>query len=224
MASRIVMADEATRLRLLFDLDGTLVDSSSSVEQHWRRWARLHGRDDPERVLAVVHGHRSIDAIRLLAPSLDAVTEAARVDAEQAADARGVTAMPHAAELLASLARDDWAIVTSATRALATARLAAANLPAPQVIVCAEDVVEGKPAPDGYLKAAHQLGASPTSCVVIEDAPSGIEAGRRAGIATLAVATTHPRSALTDADALIRDLSEVLDVCRDIKTPLAVRR
>src|SRR3954471_10867 len=159
-------AGDATHIRLLFDMDGTLLDSTASVERHWRRWSRRHGLDDLQHVLHVVHGHRSIDAIRLLAPTLDAAAEAEIIDAEQAADARGVMAMPSARDVLAALREDGWAIVTSATRRLAAARLAAAGLPAPRVLVCAEDVAHGKPAPDGYRHAARQLGASADVCVV----------------------------------------------------------
>jgi sugar-phosphatase len=210
-------ADGPRRVRLLFDMDGTLIHSSPSVERHWRRWARRHERDDAERVLELVHGHRSVDAIRLLAPQLDAEAEAARIDAEQAADARGVTPMAYAVELLARLADGDWAIVTSATQRLAAARLAAAVLPTPTVIVCAEDVEHGKPAPDGYLTAAARLGAPPASCIVIEDTPSGIQAGQRAGMMTLALATTNPRSAMTAADVQIAGLADVLPACREFQ-------
>jgi sugar-phosphatase len=201
-------AARADRTWFLFDLDGTLIDSLASVDRHWRGWA-LRNDLDAERVLTVAHGHRSVDSIRLLAPAKDAVREAARIDAEQAADASGTRAMPYAAELLASLGPDDWAIVTSATRAIATARLRVAGLPVPATMVCGDDVANGKPAPDGYLEAARRLGAAPSSCVVVEDTPSGIDAGSRAGMATVALPTTHAVAALAAADHLIAGLAEL---------------
>ncbi|MEA2444884.1 MAG: mannitol-/sugar-/sorbitol-6-phosphatase [Thermoleophilales bacterium] len=197
--------------RFLFDLDGTLIDSLASVDRHWRRWALRNGLD-AERVLMVAHGHRSVDSIRLLVPETDPVREAARIDAEQAADASGTRAMPHAAELLASLGPGDWAIVTSATRAIATARLRAAALPAPAIMVCGDEVENGKPAPDGYLEAARRLGAAPASCVVVEDTPNGIAAGSQAGMTTVALPTTHPAEALAAADHLIPGLAELRQV------------
>jgi sugar-phosphatase len=194
----------------LFDLDGTLIDSLVSVDRHWRRWAQDNALD-PDRVLTIAHGHRSVDSIRLLTPDKDAVAEAELIDAEQAADPSGTRAMPHATRMLSSLEPDRWAIVTSATRAIATARLAAADLPIPAVMICGDEIEHGKPAPDGYLEAARRLEAAPSACIVVEDTPSGIAAGRSAGMTTIAVATTHPASALADADRLISDLSELGD-------------
>ena len=198
-------------LRLLFDMDGTLLDSSRSVERHWRRWAARHGHD-AEHVLAIVHGHRSRDSIALVDPALDADEEAERIDAEQAADVEGVVAIEGAAELLAGLEASQWAIVTSATRALAVARLREAGLPLPGTLICAEDVAAGKPAPDGYALAARRLGAPAADCVVVEDTPSGIESGRRAGMATVAVLTTHAEADLTDADAVVSHLDQLAAV------------
>jgi sugar-phosphatase len=192
-------------------MDGTLLDSSRSVERHWRRWAARHGHD-AEHVLEIVHGHRSRDSIALIDPALDADAEAERIDAEQAEDVEGVVAIDGAAALLGSLEPSQWAIVTSATRALAVARLGEAGLPQPETLICAEDVAAGKPAPDGYAAAARALGAERAGCVVIEDTPSGIESGRRAGMATVAVLTTHAEADLTDADAVIAHLGELAAV------------
>jgi mannitol-1-/sugar-/sorbitol-6-phosphatase len=193
---------------VLFDLDGTLVDSRVSVDRHWRRWARRHGLEQRE-VLPFVYGHRSIDTVRHFLPHVDPAAEARRVDAEQAADVADVRAIETAPDLLRALPRGRWAIVTSATRSIATARLDAAGLPFPPVLVCAEDVERGKPSPDAYLAAAAELAVAPADCVVVEDTPSGIEAARAAGMFTVAVPTTHTTDQLARAQAVIAVLEDL---------------
>lgn len=200
---------------VLFDLDGTLIDSCASVDRHWRRWARRHGLDAHE-ILPYVYGHRSIDTIARFAPSVDPVTEARAIDAEQADDTGGVRAMRDAEVVLDMLPPGRWAIVTSGSRAIANARLRAASLPAPRVMVCSEDVDAGKPSPDAYLAAAAQLQVAPSDCVVVEDAPSGIEAGRAAGMIVIAVATTHAAAQLGEANVVLDSLSELIPTLHDL--------
>jgi sugar-phosphatase len=176
-------------------MDGTLVDSTKSVERQWRRWAPRHGLD-PEPFIAAAHGRRTLDTLQELAPQFATEEEAARFDAEEAADDEGVVEVPGAAALLARLPRDRWAIVTSAQRALAAARLGTAGLPVPDVLVSGEDVRHGKPHPEGYLLAAHALGVDPGRCLVVEDTPAGIGAGLAAGMHVLGITQTYPASAL----------------------------
>jgi sugar-phosphatase len=192
---------------VLFDLDGVLVDSSASVERHWTAWAARH-RLDPEAVMRVVHGHRTLDAIAQLAPHLDARAESAELDDLQAADTTGVVAMPGAAQLIAGLGLP-WAVVTSGSRGIALARLQAAALPAPEVLVSAGDVARGKPDPEGYLAAAHMLSAAPQRCVVIEDAATGVRAAVAAGMRTIAVLSTHSAAELQAADIRVERTSDV---------------
>jgi sugar-phosphatase len=180
---------------ILFDMDGTLVDSTQSVERQWRRWAPRHGLD-PEAFIAVAHGRRTLDTLQELAPQLATEEEAARFDAEEAADDDGVVEVPGAAALIAQLPPDRWAIVTSAQRALAAARLATAGLPVPEVLVSGEDVREGKPHPEGYLLAARRLGVDPARCLVVEDTPAGIGAGLAAGMHVLGITQTYPANTL----------------------------
>jgi mannitol-1-/sugar-/sorbitol-6-phosphatase len=190
---------------VLFDLDGVLVDSRASVERQWGRWAAEHGVD-PDRIWAVMHGVRSSEVVALVAPGLDAEAEGALLDAVQAADPDGVVAVDGAATLLAALPR--WTVVTSGRRELAEARLGFAGLPAPASMVCAEDVSEGKPSPEGYLLAASRLGVAPPECVVLEDAPAGVEAAQAARMRVVGVATTHEASDLA-ADAVVLSLRAV---------------
>jgi sugar-phosphatase len=187
---------------LLFDADGVLVDSDASVERAWTRWA--HRWDlDPASVRAMVHGRRSADTVALLVDHADRARALADVDRYEVEDAAAVTACPGAAALLAALPREAWAVVTSGKRELATARLAAAGLPAPKVLVPAEAVPRGKPDPAGYLLGAAGLGLPAADCVVLEDSPAGIAAGVAAGAAVVGVGE---RALGTDVPVVVRDL------------------
>jgi sugar-phosphatase len=195
---------------ILFDLDGTLIDTGGIYERHWRAWATERGID-PEQVVALHFGRPAAETIRLVAPDANAVAEAARYNARLEHDTRtgGIRALDGAAELLASLPADRWAIVTSATRVMVEGWLPALGLPLPQVLVTVEDVARGKPAPDPYLRAAELLGQAPADCLVVEDAPAGIAAGKAAGATVLAVGTTHPAGDLAEADHRVPALSDL---------------
>ncbi len=191
---------------ILFDIDGTLVDSTAAVERTWRAWAAAHAAD-AEEILRVCHGRRAEDTIALFLPAEEraaAVEELERLELEDLAD---TVALPGSGAILSTLEAGRWAAVTSGSRALMLARLRAAGLPEPAVLVTAEDVAVGKPDPEGYLKAAAALGVDARRCLVIEDAPAGVEAGRAAGAAVLAVATSHDASVLGRADAVVHDLT-----------------
>lgn len=177
---------------VLFDMDGTLVDSRAVVERVWRDWAAAHGRDFAP-ILAESHGRRTIDTVRAFAiPGMDVEEESRKLEALEVADVEGIVAIAGAAELLARLPSQRWAVVTSASRELAVRRLTAAGLPIPATMITAEDVAIGKPDPEGYLKAARLLGAAANKCLVFEDAPAGIEAGRRAGCDVIAITAARP--------------------------------
>lgn len=189
---------------LLVDLDGTLVDSDVPVRRAWAGFARRHGLD-PEYVHRFAQGRPSRETVRLLAPDADHAAEAAALERAELSDADGIVPVPGAAELLAGERR--LAIVTSCSRALARVRLTAAGLPVPEVLVTADDVVHGKPDPECYLLGARRLSLHPAHCLVLEDAPAGIAAGRAAGARVLAVRTTHGDDDLRDADAVVDDLT-----------------
>jgi sugar-phosphatase len=187
---------------ILFDCDGVLVDSDASVYSAWRRWAVAQSLD-PDEVSLVVHGRRSSDTVAALLPPERRAEAEALIDRFEIEDAASVTAIAGAAELVAAVPR--WAVVTSGTRELATARLRAAGLPIPSVLVTAGDVQRGKPDPEGYVAAARRLGLDPRDTVVLEDAAAGIAAARAAGVrAVVGVG----RSGL-DADALVADLTDL---------------
>jgi sugar-phosphatase len=191
---------------VLFDLDGVLVDSRACVERHWATWAERHGLDLAE-VLAQAHGRRTADTIRAVAPELDAEGEARTFNEAEASDREGLIALPGSADLVRSLPKELWAVVTSGTRALALARLRYAGLPEPASLVTADDVTEGKPHPECYAKAARLLSLSPADCIVVEDTPAGIAAAHAASIRAIAVTTTHEREALAEADFYIDTLA-----------------
>ncbi|MBD7918772.1 HAD-IA family hydrolase [Cellulomonas sp. Sa3CUA2] len=190
---------------ILFDIDGTLVDSTGAVVRAWEAWSAAWGID-LVAVLRVCHGRRSEDTVAEFLPSGQRAAAVAELERLELADLGDVTALPATRDLLAALPESRWAAVTSGSRALMRARLAAAGLPVPDVLVAAEDVLLGKPDPQGYLQAARALGFDIRRCLVVEDAPAGLEAGRAAGAHVLAVATSHPAHDLCAADAVISDL------------------
>jgi sugar-phosphatase len=174
---------------ILFDMDGTLVDSTACVEAIWERWARKHGIDVPT-LLQISHGRRTVDTIKDVAPHLHAESEAKALEAEEMTAREGIVAIDGAFQLLSRLKKHQWAVVTSASKSLAAVRLECAGLPAPPHLIGAGDVLCGKPDPEGYLKAADRLGVPCDRCVVVEDTPAGILAGRGAGMTVLALSTT----------------------------------
>jgi sugar-phosphatase len=192
---------------ILFDLDGVLVDSTRSVERQWRIWSREQGLDE-EKAVAVGHGVRAIDVIRKVAPHLDAEKELRKLESREAAD-NGVAVMPGAVDLVRSIPYDRWCVVTSGTRHLAVARLRLAGIPAPNIMITADDVERGKPHPEPYLKGAELLGVNPAECLVIEDAPAGIQSAHAAGMKAIALTSTYPASALNEADAVVERLDQI---------------
>jgi mannitol-1-/sugar-/sorbitol-6-phosphatase len=193
---------------VLFDLDGVLVESREATERVWVDWAR-HNSIEEGALRSAMHGVRSADVIRTLRPDLDAVVESRELERRQAEDVEGLRAIPGAAAALGAFKADRVAVVTSGTRPLALARLAAVGIEPPAVMVFADDVARGKPDPEGYLTAARRLGADPAEALVVEDAPPGIEAAKAAGAATVAVTSTHAREELAAADAVIASLEEL---------------
>ncbi|RDG38521.1 HAD family hydrolase [Streptomyces corynorhini] len=191
---------------LLFDNDGTLVSSLASVTRCWTRWAQEYGITAEEFARVGLHGRPAAEIAADLLPA-DRVDEAvARIEQLEVDDvAGGVVLLPGTAELLAALPAERWAVVTSATRRLAEARLGAVGL-RPKTMVVADDITRGKPDPEPYLLGAARLGVDPARCVVFEDAPAGLESARAAGMRTVALTTTHDRSEL-DADLVVPDLS-----------------
>lgn len=191
---------------VLFDCDGVLVDSDASVMQAWGDWAVHHGLD-PVTVGEMVHGRRAADTVGLL---IDEPGRPAAVELINRLEIDGavvVTAIPGAPELTRSIPAGQWAVVTSGTRLLATARISAAGLALPGVLVTADDVRLGKPDPEGFLAAAAALGHDPRTTVVLEDSPAGITAARAAGVG--AVVGIGERALTTDADVVVADLTSL---------------
>jgi sugar-phosphatase len=199
-------AGAITFAAILSDLDGVLIDSTGVVEQTWTVWSQRNGLD-PREVLPIIHGRPGAELVAELTPHLDVAAEMEWLEAYEIDAAHRVRAFEGAAD---ALARKPVAIVTSCTEPLARARLAAARLRVPDVLVTADRVPRGKPAPDPYLIGAQELGVDPARCAVLEDAPAGIAAGKAAGATVFAIATTHDRSELTAADSIHADLPAAL--------------
>ena len=201
---------EITCSALLFDLDGVLIDSTPAVTRVWMQWAIAHGFD-PHAVVRKAHGRPSIATIRDYLPHGDHEAENREVERCEIRDLDGVVTLPGARELLASLPPDRWTIVTSCTRPLAEVRLRAAGLPIPQRLLTCDDVRKGKPDPEPYLKGASLVGVLAQDCVVVEDVPAGIRAGKAAGARVIACRTTTLESELKGAGA-----NWIVDGCKSI--------
>lgn len=193
---------------IVFDLDGVLVDSTVVVERQWCIWAEQHSLPC-EVILANAHGRRTIDTLRAIASHLhlDLEQEAALLEKREIEDTEGLIAVPGAAELLRELPSHRWAVVTSGTLRLATTRLQAVGLPLLHTFVTAEQVRQGKPHPEGYLKAAGLLRLEPRDCLVIEDAPAGVQAAHAAGSRVIGVTTTFSAAELDEADLVVPSLA-----------------
>jgi len=200
---------------LLFDLDGVLIDSTPAVTRVWSRWAIAHGFD-PDEVVRRAHGRPSVATIRDYLPHADHEAENLKVESGEIQDLEGVVTLPGARELLSALPLDRWTIVTSCTRPLAEVRLRAAGLPIPERLLTCDDVTNGKPDPEPYLRGASLLGVPAIECVVVEDVPAGIRAGKAAGARVIACRTTATQTELEDAGA-----DWIVDGCKFISVSQA---
>lgn len=195
---------------VLFDLDGVLADSTPAVARVWTIWAKKYGLD-PEETIRKAHGRPSITTIRELLLNGDHESENAIVERMEIEDVDGVIPLPGAVELLNALPANRWTIVTSCTRPLALVRLRAAGLPIPVKLVTSNDITNGKPHPEPYLAGANLLGLAAADCLVFEDAPAGIRAGKAAGARVIALQTTERDELLRQAGAdwIVKDCDSV---------------
>lgn len=196
---------------LLFDMDGVLIDSTPAVTRVWRRWALEHGFN-PDQVIAHAHGRPILATIRAYLPNADHEAENREVERREIEDLEGVVPLSGALDLLANLPSDRWTIVTSCTRPLAEVRIQAAGLPLPKQLITSNDITQGKPHPEPYLKAASILGFPPASCIVFEDVPAGIRSGKAAGGRVIAFTTTLKEAVLREAGA-----DWILNNCADVR-------
>lgn len=188
---------------ILFDMDGTLVDSRAVVEKGWANWAETIGIT-VESILETSHGRRTVDTVAQFAPKgTDAHQVANYLEEVEGFVTEGIVPIGGASQLLQSLKSHQWAVVTSAGRDLAIRRILAAGLPLPQILISAEDVEQGKPHPEGYLKAAELLGVSAADCLVFEDAPAGVEAARRAGCDVIAITEANPKGYVPEGPSVL---------------------
>jgi mannitol-1-/sugar-/sorbitol-6-phosphatase len=189
--------------KVIFDMDGTLVDSGAVVERVWRAWALEH--DVPaDEILAISHGRRTREILQLFAPEgTDIEREASELEAGEADDSEDVRAIPGALQLLRWIPGADWAVVTSASRQLALRRLSAAGLPLPRLLISADDVSKGKPHPQGYLLAIDRMRARAGDCLVFEDAHAGILAAQAAGCDVVAITAARPPSLQSDCPMVV---------------------
>jgi len=178
--------------KCIFDMDGTLVDSIYSVEKAWVTWATEHNID-PNRILATSHGRPGKDVIQEVMPHLNVKQELGKLESIELDNVDSVKPIPGAIEFLSKLQAKDWGIYTSAPRALAVERLKAASIPIPEVLITIEDVMKGKPHPEGYALAASKLGVPAEQCLVFEDAEAGIHSALGAGCDVINITTAAPK-------------------------------
>ena len=180
---------------VLFDMDGTLIDSTLACEQLLRNWAIRH-KLSADYVIRAGHGRRNLDLVREVTPHLCVEEEARRLDEEELEYRDGIFAAAGAQRLLSALPADRWAVVTSASRKVAEMRFACAGLPTPRFLVSSDDIKRGKPDPEGYRLAAQLLRVRTERCLVIEDAPAGVEAAQNSGMRVLGITTSFGAAAL----------------------------
>ncbi len=208
---------------LLFDMDGVLINSTPAVARVWRRWAIEHGFN-PEEVVARAHGRPSLTTVKEYLPNADHAAENREVERREIEDLEGVVPLPGALELLASLPPERWTIVTSCTRPLAEVRIRAARLPLPKKMITSNDITHGKPHPEPYRKGAAVLGFPPEQCIVLEDVPAGVRAGKAAGAKVIAFKTTVQEKVLREAGAdwILNNCAAIrlLDFSQDLELAL----
>jgi len=196
---------------LLFDLDGVLINSTPAVARVWRKWAIERGFN-PDEVVARAHGRPSLASVREYLPHANHEVENWEVERREIEDLEGIVPLPGALDLLTSLPKERWTIVTSCTRALAEVRINAAGLPLPEKFVTSNDITHGKPHPEPFLEGARVLGFPADECLVLEDVPAGVQAGKGAGARVVAFTTTVHESILRAAGA-----DWILNSCADVE-------
>jgi sugar-phosphatase len=187
---------------LLFDMDGTLINTSGIINALWKRWAERHGLN-PAPIIASSPGRRIMDTVaEFLPPGANVDDEVQWIGQRGRDHPEGIVPIPGALDLVRSLPSHRWAVVTAADRTIAEKWLQAAGLPVPRVLITAENVKRGKPDPEGYLMAAQRLRVNPRDTVVFEDSQAGLAAGRAAGAKVIGIATTLTPEVLQGEDWL----------------------
>lgn len=207
---------------ILFDLDGVLANSNATVEGAWRTWA-LEKNIDADEIVRFSHGRRTTETLERFLPGQSHAPEIARLIAMEHAGIDRVAEISGARRFVEALAGVPWAVATSGETSIAVARLNKVGIAVPQVLITAEQVRRGKPDPEVYLSAARALGVDPASCVIFEDAPSGIAAGHAAGARVIALLTTFPPHDVHDADAVVQDFNDVRAERTSLGVHLSVR-
>ncbi|MGV8911728.1 MAG: HAD-IA family hydrolase [Rhodoglobus sp.] len=194
-------------VEILFDLDGTLIDSIAAVELAWKQWATVESVELSATL--AYHGRTARDIVASLVPESRVAAAVENLSEFEQHPQVPVLVRPGVTELLAALPAERWAIVTSAARPVALARLAAAGLVAPKLLISGDDVTNGKPHPEPY-RAGRRLSTMSGAAVAFEDTVAGLRSARAAGCITVGVLGTEPADQLRKhADAIVNSLADV---------------
>ena len=197
---------------IIFDMDGVIVDTRAIVEKVWFEWA-VENKISWEDVKNNIHGKRTVEIIRQFTPELNEESTVKIIEDRQAEDIDNICVGKGARKCLNTIKGCKWAIVTSNTRTAALNKLENVQFNVPEVLITGDDVKNGKPSPDGYLMAASRLGVKPEKCIVVEDSPAGVKAGKDADMYVAAVKTTHREDFLQNADVIVTSLYDLRISC-----------
>lgn len=189
---------------IIFDLDGTLVDSAICIEKMWRIWAK-ENNVDYQKISSVAAGRTTLETMKIVAPDLATKKMADDFAKRESNETEGLKQIDGAKEILESFPKELWAIATSGSKLLATSRITNSGLPFPKTLVTSDDITNGKPNPEPFLQAAYRLGVIPEKCVIFEDSVSGIEAAVAAGAKVIGMKAQKSRW----IDASIKDFTDV---------------
>ena len=199
--------------KFIFDVDATLVDTQAVIDNIWKKWCETVGVSYVD-MSQYIHGRKIEETLHCISPSYACDVQVEKVKSIALSEMTKAQEISNAHSFIANLSPNAWGIATSGPKKVATTSLLASGFDLPKVMICAEDVLKGKPDPEPFIKAAHALNVTPSECVAFEDSPSGVLSAKRAGCFTVALLTSHKEDELEDADLIVQGF-EYLSVVKN---------